>query len=174
MKKSIILCALCLLGWAASAQSAAAISDLLAKKTATLTDFSYLIASQSGLEYTPFEAYDFCDRFDSFGLESGPETPITYQTASYFFMINYGMRGGIMWSMARSPRYAWKELKSANFWKGVNNPDATMSGQTLIRSINRFFTRWPDVTLRKPPLIEASNRYRQALLGEEKNDNEQK
>jgi hypothetical protein len=165
MKKFIIafVCALAVLP--VYAQDANRITGILAKKAATISDFSYLVASELGMEASPFEAYAYCDRFNTFRFTDTANTPVTVRMASRFFMENYGINGGLMWSISHAERYAWKELKAKGFWKKGLDPDNVLSGRDLVVSINKFFSMYPDARLRNPPSIEASDELRAALLG---------
>ncbi len=149
-------------------QEAAVVSDILSRPVATVMDMSYLVASASGVDCTPFEAYAFCDQFGVFPLTRRPDAPVTVRDASYFFMSAYGLKGGIMWNALKNPRYAWKELKANGFWKQGTDPGATLSGRDLVRAVGKFYETWPDAKLRVPTMIQASDQNRKALLaGEE-------
>lgn len=165
MKRLALICGVLLAGaLRLTAQDAAAVTEILNKDTATLTDFSYLVASQLGMECTPFEAYVYCDRFGQFPFGKDAETPVTVKMISHFLMANYGLSGGIMWTATRSGRYAWKEMRSNGFWKAGTDPNMTLSGRDLVRTMSRFAARWPDALLRDPPVGEASADYRAAIL----------
>lgn len=165
MKKMILCILVALLVVPAFAQQAEVLTGILSKKTTTYMDFSYLIASEIGMECSPFEAYTWCDRFGTFPGNKTANTPMSARTISHFFMTNYGIKAnGIMWSLAHSPRYAWKELKNKGFWEAGTDPDTVLTGRDLVRSVRKFFTEYPDAQLRNPPTPEASDKYRKALL----------
>lgn len=165
MKKFAVMClSLLTAALPLAAQDAAALSEILEKREATVTDLSYLAASQLGMECTPFEAYAYCDRFGTFPLDSTAELPVTVRLVSYFLMKNYGLKGGLMWTATGNPRYAWKELKAQGFWKPGTDPDNILSGRDLVRAISKFSDLWPDAMLLNPPVGEASNEYREAIL----------
>ena len=165
MKKTFALLAAGLLVAATlGAQTAESISEILAKESATYLDFSYLIASELGMEATPFEAYTWCERFGTYPAAHRPNTPIPVKSVSHFFMANYGLKGGLMWSATNSPRYAWKELKSEGFWPQGTDPDQEMSGKELLRAVSSFFNTWPDAKLREPDTAAADQENRKKLL----------
>lgn len=170
MKKAILSAILALALFPAFSQDADAITEILAKKDATLIDLSYLIASELGMEVTPFEAYTYCDRFGSFGFKEPAGTPLTAKAVSQFFMMNYGLSGGIMWSTFKSPRYAWKELKNAGFWRKGMDPGTVLSGRDIVVAMSKFLSMYPTARLRNPPSSEASDRYRDALLSAKENE----
>lgn len=169
MKKFLLCCLTALLLAPVFCQDADLISGMLKTEKATYMDFAYLVATEIGMECTPFEAYAYCDRFGSFRFDADASTPITVETASHFLMNNYGIKGGLMWAALHSPRYAWKELKATGFWKTGIDPDSVLSGRDLIRAFSKFFLTYPDAQLRNPPDQEASNQYLKALLAEEEN-----
>ncbi len=165
MKKRTALClALLAAILPLAAQDAALLSGILEKQSATVTDFSYLVASQLGMECTPFEAYTYCDRFGTFPFAKNAEQPVTVRMVSHFLMKNYGLKGGILWNATGSARYAWKELKAQGFWKAGTDPDHVLSGRDLVRAVSKFVAKWPEATLRDPPVPEAKAEYRDAIF----------
>lgn len=155
MKKVLVLAVAVLSLYGANAQSAQAVSELLSKETATFQDFAYLVASEAGAEYAPSEAFAWCGRFGSFPADTVPDTPITVRSASHFLVSNYGLSGGIMWRLTKSPRYAWRELKQAGFWAAGTDPDDNLSGEALVRAMGRFFDTWPEAKIRDPGAADA-------------------
>jgi hypothetical protein len=149
-----------------AAQSASELSVILGKKESNTVDFSYLIASSSGLECTPFEAYAWCDRFNTFPLTDTMNTPATPKRISYFLMTNYQLKGGIMWSLTGNARYAYKELKNRGFWNQGTDPDSVLSGRDLVRAVRQFFTDYPDALPRRPDAPKPNPRYLEALLAD--------
>lgn len=163
MKKLLILCVAALLAFPAFAQEARYVTEIIARDQATHMDFSYLVASELGMDSSPFEAYAWCDRYGSYSMETTPDAPITVRTVSHFLMRNYGVKGGLIWSAFKTPRYAWKELKANGFWKSGSDPDTVLSGRDLIKAMNKFFDMYPDAKLRNPPSEEAPEQYKKAL-----------
>lgn len=170
MKKSLLCAALVFLILPAFAQDASVITDILGKENATYMDLAYLVASELGMDCTPFEAYAYCDRFGNFRFNVSANAPIMVKDVSIFLMSNYGLKGGLMWSAFHNPRYAWKELKATGFWKPGTDPDTKLSGRDLVRAISKFFTMYPDATLKNPPSVEASEQYLKALLAAEESE----
>lgn len=165
MKKTVLACVIALIVLApVFSQDADQVSRILAKESATCIDFAYLAASQTGMECTPFEAWTFCDRFGTFAFDERANRPASAKGISHFLMLNYGIDGGILWSTFRNARYAWKELKATGFWEAGTDPDENLSGRELVRTMNRFFTLYPDARLRNPPTGEAEAGRKNALL----------
>jgi hypothetical protein len=169
MKKLAIAVLMACLLAPAFCQEARVMTDILAREKATNTDFAYLIASQTGMTCTPFEAWSWCDRFGSFQFDSTASTPVTVYTVSHFLMSNYGIKGGLLWSAFHNQRYAWKELSASGFWKAGTDPDTVLSGRDLVRAVAKFFQEHPDALPRNPATQEASGQYLKALLAQEEN-----
>jgi len=169
MKKLLLCGLLALLIAPAFAQDAAVVTEILAKPTANCMDFSYLIASELGMEVSPFEAFSYCDRFGNFSFTEGPNAPVTVKDVSFFLMSNFGLKGGMMWSTFKNSRYAWKEFKTTGFWTSGTDPDTKLSGRDLVRAISKFVLLYPEATLKNPPAKEASDKYLKALLADEEN-----
>ncbi len=164
MKKLIIAAFAALLALPACAQSATEISRILEKNATNAIDFSYLVASSAGLDCTPFEAYAWCDRFNTFPLTATMNSPATPKAVSHFLMANYQLTGGIMWSLTGNARYAYKELKSRGFWKQGTDPDTVLSGRDLVRAVRQFYLDYPDALPRRPEAPAPERRWIDALL----------
>lgn len=150
------------------AQDAAVITEILNKPVTDLKDFSYMIASSEGRSGTPFEAYTFCDRYGSFPYRSAADLPLKAKTVSVFLMKHYEIKGGIFWTIFKSPRYAFRELKHTGLWINNRDPDYILSGRDVIRVLGRFYELYPEVVLQDPPGAKETAAYFNALLGSEK------
>ncbi len=166
MKKLIIFSLLSFLLLPVFSQDATVLTAILQKEKANYIDFSYMIASELGRDGTPFEAYTYCDRYGNYKFTDVADKPISVKTVSYFLMSNYNIKGGIMWSAFKNPRYAYKELKKTGFWPQGTDPDMTLSGRDLLRAISRFFAAYPNSKLNNPPTQEATAVQRKALLAD--------
>lgn len=166
MKKLLAILLLTSIAFSAIAQDAEQISKILEKDHVNYMDFSYLIATELGMNVSPFEAWAYCDRFESFPFTAKPTDQIPAKMVSFFLMKNYSLPGGIMWSLTQSPRYAWKELRNNSFWSVSVDPSSTISGRNMIQAISKFFLLWPTATLMDPPRTEVKSEYINALLSE--------
>lgn len=147
MKKVLVLALAALAVHTAVAQSAQAVTDILARETATYGDFSYLISSELGTETTPEGAFARCERFGTFPTGTRADTPLTVKGVSHFFMSHYGLSGGLLWRVTKSARYAWRELKYQGFWPAGTDPDDVLSGTEMVQAVGRFFDTWPEAKL---------------------------
>lgn len=167
MKKSVIgIAILILFSGLAFSQNAQAVTEILEKGTANYMDFSYLVASELGMDVSPFEAYTYCDRFGIFPYGHRVTDPVSVKTMSHFFMTAYAMKGGILWTATHNARYAWKELRANGFWSQGTDPSMHLSGRDMVRAVSRFFARWPESRLIDPPAVEAPARFRSNLLAD--------
>ena len=147
MKRLILATIAALIAIPVLSQEAEEITRILKKTTADRADFSYLVASGADFDGTPEEAYAWCARFGTFPADGVPSAPATAKIISHFFMTNYGLKGGFMWSLTGNARYAYKELKYSGFWKPGTDPDAVFSGRDLVRAVRDFYVRYPDARL---------------------------
>lgn len=132
-------------------QDAAIFDTILNKNKADYMDFAYFVASEAGIEGSIFELYVWCDQFQVFPFNKSPDSLITPKQFSYFMMDLYSVNGGVMWTIFRNQRYAWKELKANNFWDKKTNPDKPMSGRELTQAISKFYARHTDITVKQSP-----------------------
>ncbi|HOT61951.1 MAG TPA: hypothetical protein PLU93_03735 [Treponemataceae bacterium] len=147
-----------------AAQSAATMTELLAKERADYSDFSYLVASSAGIEASPFEAYMYCDQLGSFPENAMPNGPITAGAATFFMMKNYGISGGLMWRLTGAPRYAIREFRALDLIDPEVDPAHVLSGRELIELVSAFAERFPDATLREAEVSDVSAERRKAVL----------
>lgn len=166
MKKIVIILLITYLALPVIAQDAEQISKILEKNHVSYIDFSYLIASELGMDVTPFEAWTYCDRFECFPFTAKPNDEIPVKIISYFLMKNYSLSGGIMWSLTKSPRYAWNELRKNSFWSVNIDPSSVLSGRDIIQALSKFYILWPTATLINPPHNQVKTEYINALLSE--------
>lgn len=166
MKKFVVILLIIYLAIPVFAQDAEQISSILDKDHVSYMDFSYLVASELGMNVTPFEAWVYCDRFECFPFTAKPDDQIPVKIISYFLMKNYALSGGIMWSLTKSPRYAWKELRRNSFWNVNTDPSSVLSGRDLIQAISKFVSLWPTATLKNPQQKEVKLEFINALLAD--------
>jgi len=164
MKKLFMVSLFACLFFHIYAQDAEILTDILHKDAVNFMDFSYLIGSQSGMDIKPFEAWAYCDRFDTFPLQTTSNTPITVEQISFFLMTSYEIKGGLMWSLLKNERYAWKELKASGLWDYETDPQGTITGLKMIQVLTRFFNLYPDAILRSPGSEKPSAMHKNALL----------
>jgi hypothetical protein len=61
------------------------------------------------------------------------ETPITMAGLSYLMMKVFDIKGGLMYRLAKNPRYAYRELKSLGYISGDVYSNQKVSGEQFLR-----------------------------------------
>ena len=54
-------------------------------------------------------------------------------------MRSFNLKGGILYSAAKTPHYAYRELVYQNIIQGITDPAMTVNGDTLLFFVNRLF-----------------------------------
>jgi len=70
-----------------------------------------------------------------------PDAPIKLSELSFLIAQAFGMKGGLMYSIAPGPRYAYRELVYLRIIQGVSDPAQTVSGERLMRILGRLLDR---------------------------------
>ncbi len=138
MKRTVFISTtLIILGSAAGfAQSNDLIDALLDRETADFGSSLQLILSAGGLvdeEATSEEAYE---TFRSLGWRMRTKDlsdPLTAGELSYLIMKSLRLRGGIMYSILPSPRYAFRELVYRGVIPPQTPPGRIVSGEQVVR-----------------------------------------
>jgi len=68
-------------------------------------------------------------------VESGPDGAISLQETAFLIMNAFGLKGGIMYSLAHSPRYAYREMVYRRLIQGRAYSNMTVSGKRLLQII---------------------------------------
>ena len=120
------------------AQTGQRIMDLL-----EVSELSWADAASFVLEASDHGTFSNTEAF-SYAMERGwlpgaaAEDNAQLGGIALLLMQSFDHRGGIMYSMFRTPRYAYRELVHKNIIMGRTWPSMTVSGETLIYMISRF------------------------------------
>lgn len=136
MKKSIILGVFfCFSSIFLVSQSAERMTMMLDKQTVTAEELSYFVVhalNSVNDEISDSEAFDFLTKQVALPKIKDKSVPLTYATFSYFCTTAWNIKGGIMLSILKNPRYALREFKSLGLIEVNKNPYATISGQDAL------------------------------------------
>ena len=72
-------------------------------------------------------------------IKSGAEDSISLKDLSFLVIKAFSIKGGLMYSMAKNPRYAYRELIYRKIIQGRSDPAMKVSGQRLLHIIDRAF-----------------------------------
>ena len=68
-------------------------------------------------------------------VKSGPDDAISLEGVAFLVMNAFGIKGGIMYSLAHSPRYAYREMVYRKLIQGRAYSNMTVSGKRLLQII---------------------------------------
>jgi hypothetical protein len=124
----------------ASAQSSEYMDSLLASKTVTVGQASYLVLVASdklGEEADEAGAFARLEELGWSPKAAAVGDPIRYSSYAYILMRAFGLKGGIMYSLFPSPRYAYRELVSRQMIQGRSDPQGAVDGAAAVRVLSR-------------------------------------
>jgi hypothetical protein len=68
------------------------------------------------------------------------DAPITLDKLSFLIMKAFDIKGGLMYSLFPSPRYAYRTITSRNFLQGITDPAMTINGDEFLLVLGRVLT----------------------------------
>lgn len=131
---------LALAACAATAQSNEFMDSLLDSKAATVGQASYLVlvaADKLGEDADQARAFEELQSLGWAPKGAAIDDPIRYSSYAYLLMRAFELKGGIMYSLFPSPRYAYRELASRQMIQGRSDPRAKVDGQAALRVLGR-------------------------------------
>lgn len=146
MKKRILLIALLLVVFAAaaSAQSADALTKMIDAKNATVGETAYFLAVY--LDAVPESCSEAAavSALQDKGVcndDLTADTFLTYRTFAGMLMRTWNVKGGLMYSLTKSDRYALRELQAMGIISSAVDPSAVVSGFDALAALNSCMTQ---------------------------------
>ncbi|MEI6875639.1 MAG: hypothetical protein WCL50_11005, partial [Spirochaetota bacterium] len=127
---------------AAVAQSSEFVDSLLGKKAITVGQTAYLVLVASGNiseDADEARAFELLQNMGWAPAGSAVDKPIELSTYCYVLMRAFDIKGGIMYTLFPSPRYAYRELSSMEVIQGKNDPASPVDGNTAITVLSIIF-----------------------------------
>jgi hypothetical protein len=141
MKRSMLsLVILLALAVAGAAQSNEFIDALLGAESVTVGQASYLAlvaADKLGESSDAQAAFAQAQELGWTPKNAAADDPIRYSAYSFLLARAFELKGGIMYSLFRSPRYAYRELVSRKLIQGRSDPQAKVDGAAAVRILGR-------------------------------------
>jgi hypothetical protein len=137
MLSLVILSALALAG---AAQSNEFMDALLGTESVTVGQASYLAlvaADKLGESSDAQEAFAQAQELGWTPKNAAADDPIRYSAFSFLLARAFELKGGIMYSLFHSPRYAYRELVSRKLIQGRSDPQAKVDGPAAVRILTR-------------------------------------
>ena len=141
MKKLFLLFILAFGGVALlPAQTAAEMDTLLNTQAVTYAQAARFVlqAADAATIRNPAEAFRFAQEKAWLPKGVSPETTARLDGISLLFMHAFGIKGGILYSIFKTPHYAYRELVYRSAIQGRVDPQMTVSGYQLIFITNRI------------------------------------
>jgi hypothetical protein len=140
-KKHFLMCVLGFCGFALlSAQTAAEIEALLevpavsyAQAARVALKAAQAAQAAQAAEITGIEeAFAFAAERNWLPKNASPESEARLDGVSLLFMRAFDIKGGLFYSLIKSPHYAYRELERRNAFKGRSDPRSLVSGDQLL------------------------------------------
>ena len=136
-KKIYVICMLLLLAIPAYSQSAADIEGLLSEKAITCEQaawFTLVSVQEAAEEDDPLPASGaFAAAQEKGWIKAEGGDAITLSRLSLLLMHAYDLKGGLMYRLTGSARYAFREMKALGFINGRVYPNQTVSGEEFLQ-----------------------------------------
>jgi len=131
------------------AQTAQRIEQLLEKETITYREATWIILEASGkFGFANTDVVSSSDKAYRYAAENGwlprnttADTTATLEGVSLIIMHSFGIKGGIFYSIFKSPHYAYRELVYRGIIQGRVSPKMAVSGDMLIFGTNQTIMR---------------------------------
>jgi outer membrane protein OmpA-like peptidoglycan-associated protein len=127
---------------ALSAQTAAELETLLETHVVTYAQATRFVlqAAEMAAISDPAEAFRFAAEKRWLPKNAAPGAAAQLEGLSLLFMRSFDLRGGIFYSITKSPHFAYRELVYRTAIQGRTDPHMTVSGFQLIFITNRILS----------------------------------
>lgn len=140
MKKEVLMLFVFLFSaFFAFSQSSEKISELINAEKLTKGQAAYLAATYMNLvedNADENEAFEALREINLFKSKENPEEIIKLNHISLLYMKACGLRGGILYSITKSRRYAFNELKAYGILPGLVTSTMCLSGLDAVNLLN--------------------------------------
>ena len=126
----LLLCA----GFKADAGTAAEIEMLLQSQVVTYAQATRFVLEAAGAAAfaDPAQAFAFAMERNWLPRRASSEAPVTLSGISLLLMQAFDLRGGILFTITKSPHFAYREMEYMGFIHGRVSPNQQVSGDTLL------------------------------------------
>jgi hypothetical protein len=142
MKRFAIIFLSLLLPCTLFAQSNKFVDDLLASKQVNVGQAALLVLVASdnlGEDADSARAFELLENLGWAPKGKSADSPLKLSEYAYMLMRAFGLKGGVLYSIFPSPRYAYRELASKVVIQGRSDPDMAFDGTAAIRMLGRIF-----------------------------------
>jgi len=142
MKKAIFLCYLLTVTCYLSSQTAAELDTLLQTETVSIATAARFVLGAvdllpANLTSTAAETAAYQIALEKGWTTKNATDTATLQDTAFLVMNTFDLKGGIMYTLFRNPRYAYREMVYRRLIQGRAYSTMTVSGQRLLHIIGR-------------------------------------
>ncbi len=112
-----------------------------------------LEASEAMVTFDHSQAFDYAVKMDWFPASAAVDAPARLDIVSLLFMKSFDLKGGIFYSLFKTPNYAYKEMLYKGFIQGRTDPAMNVTGSELL-----FITGKVVADRDEPPVPAAENK----------------
>ncbi|GAB1484637.1 hypothetical protein MASR2M78_34550 [Treponema sp.] len=142
MKRIGFFMIFCLVGLYISAQSNEFVDTLLSETAVDYGQISYLVLVASdnlSEDSDPARAFELLENLGWASKTAKLESLVDISEYAFILMRAFGMKGGVMYSLFPSPRYAYREFVARQIIQGRSDPDMKVDGVAAVRMLGRVF-----------------------------------
>ena len=139
-KKIIFICLFLCLSFVCFGQSADFISKMIEAEQVTYEDVAYLCAINLELiseEDFGKEALSALEKAKVFSMPKNPTETVSYAALANMFMKTWKIKGGLMYSITKANRYAFRELQYLGFIAATEYPNKKPSGLEMLNLLTK-------------------------------------
>ena len=139
-RKILFLSILLMLSCFCFGQSADFVSEMIESTAVTYEDAAYFCAINLELiqdDVSPADAVKALDDAKFFSMPKDSKISITYEVLANMCMRTWDIKGGLMYTITKANRYAFKEMQYLGFIPNNANPKSTVSGIQMLNLITR-------------------------------------
>ena len=146
MKRNLLLFALCfLLGSMAFGQTAAEIESLLTVRSVTYEQAAWFVLRAADVyAASPEGAFSHASGQNWLPADAAAGDGVALGGLSLLVMEAFDLKGGLFYSFAKTPHYAYRELVYKDIIQGRVDPDMAVSGDFLLFLIGRVLSGMED------------------------------
>jgi hypothetical protein len=123
-----------------SQSTAAEMETLLSAKTITYAQASRFVLQAANALTTDNgeEAFNYAVQQNWLPQKAVSDAPARLNNISLLLMRSFNVKGGIMYSITKSPNYAYRELVYLNIIQNRSDPSMFVSGEQLLYYVNKI------------------------------------
>jgi outer membrane protein OmpA-like peptidoglycan-associated protein len=125
--------------WSQSAGSADELEKILNVPRLSCAETARFVleAADLGVFPDPAVAFAYAQTRQWLPKEAEPDSPIRFDAVSLLVMRSFRIKGGLFYSIFKTPHYAYRELTYRSIVQGQTEPDMTVSGAQFLHLLGR-------------------------------------